>query len=794
MGQVPSSETEPRWLYKDIIDSMSEYIHVVDAHLYIFMANKAFRKLARELDHREVVGRYVFDVFPTPPKRARKEYYWVIANGRTLVTQDTHLVHDREMIVETRKIPMFQGGEVVSVITVTTDITDRKMAERALAESEIRYRTLIETALDPIMVLDHDGHFSILNSAAAERFGGTPDEFVGKLIEDVFPEDSARIFQRQVKLAIETEGMSTLDIPVSLDGERRWFSTNIQRVDDLTGGQPHVLIVAHEITQIKLAEEALRDTQASLEDRVTKRTAELADLNRKLHLEIRGHQTTVEALRQSEGMYRTLARNFPNGAVVVFDHDLRVTLAYGEGIDRLGLQQNYTGRTIFEIYPPEVCSSIEPSFRDALRGSSRQLELTINESIYDTVIVPVKDSGGTIIAGMLVAQDVTQRKKQEQELFRYQKIEATGKLAGGIAHDFNNILTTILGNIYMAKTDLDPHEAQVHERLNLAEKAAMRAKSLTSQLLTFSKGGEPVKAVAPLDQLIRETVRLALSGSNCSYRVEIAKDLWWAEIDKGQIEQVFSNLLVNAKEAMPEGGKIVVMAKNEILGVDEKPSLIAGRYVRVDVIDRGQGIPDENKERIFEPYFTTKKNGSGLGLSIAYSVVKKHSGLIEMESAAGQGTRFSVFLPASEKKGEVGNGGEEVVLQGKGRVLLMDDETPVLHIARDMIAHLGYEVVTALNGEEAIALYRESLKEGRKFDVIIMDLTVVDGMGGKDAVKHLQWLDPEVKAIVSSGYSNDPVMADYRAHGFVGIVTKPYTMSELSRSIAKVLRIPPKPK
>jgi CheY-like chemotaxis protein len=384
--------------------------------------------------------------------------------------------------------------------------------------------------------------------------------------------------------------------------------------------------------------------------------------------------------------------------------------------------------------------------------------------------------------------DITERKKMEEELLRAQKLESIGLLAGGIAHDFNNILMAILGNISLASMEA-PSNSRIVERLTAAEKASLQAKDLTQQLLTFSKGGAPIKSTASVANLIRDSADFALRGSNVRCEMIIPDDLWPIEVDQGQMNQVINNLIINADEAMPDGGIIAVRAENVILDSESAAALPLrpGGYVKLTISDQGIGIPPEHLSKIFDPYFTTKQKGSGLGLATAYSITQKHDGYITVESRLGAGTTFTILLPASLKQTASVAKGEGHPVRGRGRILVMDDEALIRDVVGQMLEFIGYEPDFARDGAEAIERYRIAKESGRPFSAVIADLTIAGGMGGREAIKKLLELDPNAKAIVSSGYSNNPVMANYRQFGFSGVVAKPYEIQKLSDEIYKVI-------
>ncbi len=376
---------------------------------------------------------------------------------------------------------------------------------------------------------------------------------------------------------------------------------------------------------------------------------------------------------------------------------------------------------------------------------------------------------------------------EEEELNKVRKLESVGILAGGIAHDFNNILTGIMGNISLTKMILKP-DKEAHEILTEAERACLQAKDLTQQLLTFSKGGAPIKMTASIMEILKESASFILRGSKARCEFFISDDLWTVEVDEAQMSQVVQNLMINADQAMPEGGIITVRAENMSAEVRGALPLPAGRYVKISIQDRGIGIPREHLDKIFDPYFTTKQKGSGLGLAISYSIIKKHNGHLSVESNLGVGTTFFIFLPASQKEIQAIWHEEEKLLFGKGSILLMDDEEVVREVASRSLKHLGYDITLTQNGAETIAMYQQVMQSGRAFDAVIMDLTIPGGMGGKEAIDKLLAIDPKVKVIVSSGYSNDPIMADFRHYGFSGVVAKPYRIAELGKVLYDVIK------
>jgi PAS domain S-box-containing protein len=399
---------------------------------------------------------------------------------------------------------------------------------------------------------------------------------------------------------------------------------------------------------------------------------------------------------------------------------------------------------------------------------------------------PMHDVGGRDLGAVLVLRDVTQRLQLEADLLRASKMESIGVLAGGIAHDFNNLLAVIMGNLTLAL--LDENVRQAGERwLREAERGALRARELTQQLLTFARGGDPVRAAVRLADVVREAAEFALHGAAVRCEFDLTDDLRAADADKGQIGQVVQNLVINAVQAMPEGGTIRLSLRNETLPARALGALAAGDYVRLEISDTGRGIAAEHLPRIFEPFFTTKEYGTGLGLATVYSIIHKHDGHISVESAAGRGTAFRMWLPAARAEPPPPTVTPSPFRSIRGRVLFMDDEEPIRLVTKALLERLGLEATVTADGAEAVDAYARASEEGRDFDVVIVDLTVPGAMGGAEAMREILKINPAARGIVSSGYSSNPVMANYRAHGFRGMVPKPYRVPDFARTIREVL-------
>jgi PAS domain S-box-containing protein len=543
------------------------------------------------------------------------------------------------------------------------------------------------------------------------------------------------------------------------------------------------------------------------EERLQEQSADLSalsseDMQHLIH-ELQVHQIELEMqneelrriqmeLEESRDKYSDLYDFAPVGYLTVSEKGLIVeanlTCASLLGAERSSL----ISKSLSHFISRDDADAFYLHLRKVLAEKTRQIcELRMVRSDGDQFhaqleSIAIQGTDGKFSRCRVIISDVSERKRMVEELQKVQKLESVGVLAGGIAHDFNNLLTGIIGNISLARMYTDP--ARISERLAEAENVSMRAKGLTQQLLTFSSGGAPVKRIVSIPVLLEDVVSLALSGSNVRYSPSIPDDLWLVEVDPGQVGQVISNVFINAAQAMPVGGVVEVQAENVTIEGQAVPPLRNGEYVKLSIQDHGAGIPNEHLQKIFDPYFTTKQQGSGLGLTVCHSIVEKHDGHIFVESQVGIGTTFHISLPASpgavlHREAET----EDQLPTGVGNILVMDDEHVVRELVANILGNIGYTVSITSNGKAAVELYRKARESGHPFDAVILDLTVPGGMGGKEAIQKLMEIDPQVKAIVSSGYSNDPIMSDFREYGFSGVIAKPYNVRELSAVLSKVM-------
>jgi PAS domain S-box-containing protein len=551
-------------------------------------------------------------------------------------------------------------------------------------------------------------------------------------------------------------------------------------------------LAAVEISR-RRTEDELRSTQAELERRVEERTGQLMQSNRQLELQIQERGRIEAALRESEEKYRAIIENIEEA---YYEVDLHGTFTFlNQSTTKiLGLdKEDLLSHNFREFLNEEDAITISGVFANVYSTGRPMHAFSWSfcphegqEKVLEASISLIKDSQGRPSGFRGICRDIAEHRQAQDELIKLEKLESIGVLAGGIAHDFNNILTGIQGNISLAKMLAEPR-GMIYQRLAEAEKATQRAGDLTQQLLTFSKGGAPIKRATSISEIVVDSCEFALRGSNVRCLFFLPDDIWTVELDEAQISQVIGNLIINADHAMPEGGTIEVRAENVVVSEEDGLPLESGNHVAISIHDAGSGIRSDHLGKIFDPYFTTKHKGSGLGLATSYSIVKNHAGLITVESELGTGTVFNIYLPASDRaivhRTEIGDS----PLVGSGSVLVMDDEDTIRELAGEMLTMMGLHVELAKEGAEAVRLYKESFASGHPFDVVILDLTVPGGMGGSEAIKRLTKIDPNVRAIVSSGYSNDPIMGEFKNYGFSGVVAKPYSMMEIGQAVMRLI-------
>jgi PAS domain S-box-containing protein len=511
-------------------------------------------------------------------------------------------------------------------------------------------------------------------------------------------------------------------------------------------------------------------------------------------IDITERKNNEEALRNSEMRYKQLVNrahagiyeiDLTTGNFIYFNDAICETLGYS----REEFQNLRMWDVLTEASRQKQLVRVEKMLKGEPVPAEAETDIIDKNGNKMSLLVytKIEYKDGLPVRANTVAHNITERKRLEEELSKAQKLESLGVMAGGIGHDFNNLLSGIMGNISLAKIEAERGE-NIMESLDEALRVASKASALTRQLLVFSKGGAPVRKAASITDVLHDSTAFTLRGSKVKCKFKIPKALWPVKVDVGQFSQVIQNLVINAMQAMSGGGEMRLEAKNVNLNKIVNLPLTPGRYVVITFQDQGRGIAQESLTKIFDPYFTTKSKGSGLGLTMSYMIIKRHDGHMTVESEVGRGTTFKIYLPATEEVPAETDNREFRPAMGDGRILVMDDEESLRKVAEKMLLKLGYAVQCARDGAEAIKYYKRAKKSGQPFDAVIMDLTIPGGMGGKKTIAKLLEIDPGAVAVVSSGYSTDPILANYEKYGFCGAVTKPYRIEELSWVMHDVLK------
>lgn len=633
-----------------------------------------------------------------------------------------------------------------------------------LSDAEMRIRTIIEGILDGMITVDEPGTIRSMNRAAEKMFGCVKNEMIGHNFTKLVPKayatdlDSEPVPTAWNDFAKRT---GTTALAVGQTRTNTTFPIEISLSQMVVDGKMLYVAMIRDVTERKRFEQAIASEKENLA--VTLRSIGdgviTTDMQGKIIM-INNAAETLTGWSSAEAVSQPLKTVF----------NISIDLAAQARAQRDGYR---TEAHSILLNLPDSATLI------ARDGSDRLIE---------QVASPIRDNKNEVAGVVLVFRDITERQRSEGERRKAEALEQLGLLAGGIAHDFNNLLTAIIGNISLASLLLPPNN-EMTGRLNDAKNASLRARDLAQQLLTFARGGAPIKKMASIGRLIQDTVSFSLRGSHSRGEFNLGADLWQTEIDAGQISQVIANLVVNADQAMPNGGTLHVSCENyRHSAPDGSASVIdlpPGNYVRLSITDEGVGIPERYLKRIFDPYFTTKPKGNGLGLASTYSIIKNHQGLITVESEINVGSTFTIYLPAAarvsaaEEKQRSATG----PITGDGRVLIVDDEEAIRDLVEFTLTHLGYSVSTAGTALAGVELYRQKLEAGERFDLVILDLTLPGGMGGKEALKRLIEIDSTVNAIVSSGYATDATMSRYQDFGFRGVIAKPYEASELGRIV-----------
>lgn len=884
-AEAESNDSEKR--LKALIDALPDAVffkEVSGRHIIVNSANEELFGISPE----EMTGKTVEDLFP--PAMAticRRNDDAVMKNRETVHSME--YVTDKEgneQILYTIRVPLYDDeGNATGLVGIARNITERKLAEERLLESEDRLRSIFEHATDGIMIGDASEKRNIeANRSICAMLGYTRDELTALRVEDMHPEaDLPRVldlFERQARGEISLAP----DVPmVRKDGSVIYVDVNAAQVT--LGGRPCVVGIFRDITERKQTEEALKkrekqlaesqriahigswdhnlktgqvfwsdelfrllgldpekdpadfgmffkmihpDDQPILKAAIDKTLQDRTPFSVNYRFTFRDGTTGIiyaraelieddegdpvilsgtaqditeqklveNKIRENEKFIRSILDTVDEGFIVV-DDEYRIMVAnaaYCGQVDRTS--EEVIGRHCYEIshkqsspcYESGEDCAVQMAFSTGEPHTALHRHSENGHSLFvETKAYPLKDDSGTVTSVIETINNITEKHLLEEERLKTQKLESIGLLAGGIAHDFNNLLQGIFGYIAIARMAIDDKERAL-SLLEQAERALHQSVNMTNQLLTFSKGGEPVMKIIDLKPVIENATAFAMSGSSSFYHVTIDRDLRNVMADTGQITQVIQNIVLNADQAMKDGGKIEVSACNITADDTDLPqSLVPMDYVAIKVRDSGVGIPERNHDKVFDPYFSTKEDGSGLGLATSYSIMKKHGGTITLSSRPDFGSTFTIYLPSARAEAVEQVAADAARGPQTARVLVMDDEEIIRDVTGHMLERLDFEVTFAAHGEETLALYREAIESGRPFDMVIMDLTIRGGMGGLETLNNLLEIDPDVIAVVSSGYSEDSVVAEYHKHGFRAFLKKPYNFEELKSVLYSLL-------
>lgn len=742
-------------MLSQVIKSSFDEIYIFDTKNwhFIFVNYGAIKNLGYSPEELETMAPWdIKKEFPETVFRAQAEP--LLTGEKTRVTFETTQTRKNGTIYPVQvRMQLVETGKEKVFLAIVNDITERKRTETELAAQRRLFSDVINNSASAVYAFDLENRFILANKAAADILRTTPEQMQGKSRASFMPGTLAR--QHEANDALVRSSGTPMFFDED-DGEQHYFYSSKFPLKDQSGRIYGICGISTDVTE--------------------KRISRLS-------------------LEESESRFRTLVEASPYGVLVRKGMEIIFVNKSGLEIVKSINQDELIGKSILDRLPAKFAEIVRKrvAIVDKQRIPTGPME--IEYRAMDDTILDLEITGSPIIlsgenCGLVFFQDISERKKNERlvaEMTAMQRVESLGLLAGGIAHDFNNMLTGIMANISLLEARCGGNKDNA-DILRETIDAARNAQSLTASLLAFSKGGKPVKKEFSLANALRDIFGLSTRGTNAACEAVISGDLWSVEGDENQLKQAINNLIINALQAMPSGGSLRLEAANVPPGAELPEQLKPGPYLRITVTDTGIGIPKEYLEKIFEPYFTTKSCGHGLGLSMTWSVIKKHNGHISVSSVPGRGTRFEIHLPATEHGFTAQNGAKPEIQKGTGRILVLEDEEVVSKAVARMLKELGYACELTEDGSETVRRYLEEEKKGRPFDLVIMDLTIPGGMGGKEAVAKLRASAPDAKVMVSSGYSDETVMADYKEYGFDAVLPKPYKYEDLAEALTRLLK------
>ncbi|WP_457558543.1 hybrid sensor histidine kinase/response regulator [Candidatus Harpocratesius sp.] len=745
---------------QNILELMNDAIAITNSDNKFTYVNPAFLRLLGE-DNKCFINKNLLTIITS---EYRNQLYTFLKQEGKIIKKswETKIVTSKniELDADVSLQKLYnRNGDYLGVLMVIHDISELKKAENDLLRTQTRYWSLFESANEAFFVIKDD-KIEECNKKAEELFQYDKEKLIGMyfadlsnnegISDDIFRRKFHQIF-KNLKYGEEIEFQYTYCKNSGKTFEANTKLSHIQNLDE-----SYIFAI--------------------LDDNSFQRNLQIALAEERNLL-----QTTLSNIQEA------LISLNAEGKILLFNR-MAEKLTGWKVKDALGKNLNEVLKC-FHFENSILSLNLFNEIQEKLIGSKstfyedRMIILTKSNfirkvSFHCSIMTQYKKK---IQGFVIVFRDISIEEKIREEAFKSQKMESIGLLAGGIAHDFNNILTSILGNISIAKLEIGSKNEEMQQLLEETENAIHRANRLTKQLLTFSKGGAPIKKITSLKEVIEENAKFALRGSKIKLFIQIAPDLWNVEVDEGQIGQCIHNILINALQAMPDGGNIIVEARN--IKESEKIPIIPAnqKFIVISIMDQGCGIHPEIQAKIFDPYFTTKENGTGLGLAIVYSIISNHNGFITLDSKVGEGTIFYLYLPAVEKSVSAEPKKKKALQRRSGNILIMDDDQNIRNIFEKMLKRLGFKADFTKEGRELISFYKDQLSKNKTYDYLILDLTIPGGMGGKETAEKILQLNPRQKIIVTSGYSTDPVMANYKSYGFIARLEKPFNIYTLNK-------------
>jgi PAS domain S-box-containing protein len=761
LQQADAARNESENNYRELVESANSIILKLDSEGKIIFFNGYAQRFFGYSDA-EIMGRNILGTIVPETESTGRDLAHVIQEILAHSDIESHSVNENICKNGTRvwvswyNHTLFNAdGTVAGILSVGQDISGQKRTEDELIRSEQRFRAFVENANDIVFSLTPTGEFSYVSPNWKAAFGYELGETIGKPFTPFVHPDDVQGCIDFMQLVF-TSGQKQSDVEYRVrckNGTYLWYRANASLIQDPAGGGPTLIGIGRDITGLKASEETLRQSEE------------------RFAAAFHASPDAISLSRLGNGKY----------------------LDINEGFTEL------TG------YPPEEVigkSAIELNIWDSHLDRVRLLlDLRENGTITGRHFQFRRKDGSTRTGQMAariieinsepyllaITRDITLHEQMQKELIKAQKLDSISILAGGIAHNFNNVLTGVIGYISYAKKHLGEPD-KLLTTLEAAEKSSYRAAGIARQLLTFSQSSTPVKKPVSIDTLVQESVELFLSGSSVTGSVDCDTHQILS-VDSQQISQAFNNIVLNALQAMPDGGMLTVTAHNVSLDRNNRFNLPAGSYTRIIFTDTGCGIAEDDLPKVYDPYFTTRDSGTGLGLSTTHTIVSKHGGHIDITSEIGTGTTVSILLPTTVKdQTETRSAAEQTKIETGGLILIMDDEEMIRQVTKEVLDSAGFEVVTCSRGEEATTLYKEFADSGKPFSLAILDLSVPNGMGGAETARSILNLDPQAQIIVASGYSHDAAISDFRAFGFCGAIAKPYSSVDLVAAVHNALK------